>query len=169
MPSLTVLRNRAVLCRAVCLGQVDYQGTVLDFEQPFRRATMNDLVKEACGGCMAVCCRGEGGRGCCARGRGGCGRRACLHQGVLRRMAHLFGWALAFACPSLSPIHPACRRCRAVLCHAVLCCAAGLDVLSYGKDVDRVKQDAAEALKAPTSTLASDDRRKALAKVGGGE
>ena len=29
--------------------QVDYQGTLLDFEKPFRRATMNDLVKEATG------------------------------------------------------------------------------------------------------------------------
>lgn len=30
--------------------QVDYQGTILDFERPFRRVTMNDLVKETTGG-----------------------------------------------------------------------------------------------------------------------
>jgi lysyl-tRNA synthetase class 2 len=29
--------------------QLPYQGQVLDFESPFRRATMHDLVKDACG------------------------------------------------------------------------------------------------------------------------
>lgn len=29
---------------------MDYQGTVLDFESPFRRATMSELVAEATGG-----------------------------------------------------------------------------------------------------------------------
>ena len=29
--------------------QVSYQGTLLDFERPFRRVTMNDLVKEGTG------------------------------------------------------------------------------------------------------------------------
>jgi len=29
--------------------QLPYQGQVLDFESPFRRATMHDLVQDACG------------------------------------------------------------------------------------------------------------------------
>ena len=31
---------------------VPYQDLDLDFEQPFRRATMHDLVKEATGACV---------------------------------------------------------------------------------------------------------------------
>lgn len=41
---------------SVCT-QVDYQGTVLDFEKPFRRVTMNDLVKEITGGCTCTSTR----------------------------------------------------------------------------------------------------------------
>ena len=33
----------------VCVLQVSYQDTVLDFGAPFRRVTMNDLVKETTG------------------------------------------------------------------------------------------------------------------------
>ena len=29
--------------------QLPYQGQTLDFEAPFRRATMHDLVRDACG------------------------------------------------------------------------------------------------------------------------
>ena len=54
--------------------QLPYQGQVLDFESPFRRATMHDLVKDACGvdfeqfgsGDLEVrllCCWGGEGRG----------------------------------------------------------------------------------------------------------
>lgn len=36
--------------QAVCGRlQLPYQGQELDFEAPFRRATMHDLVKDACG------------------------------------------------------------------------------------------------------------------------
>lgn len=48
--------------------QLPYQGQELDFEAPFRRATMHDLVKDACGVDFAqlagdVEVRAGGGRG----------------------------------------------------------------------------------------------------------
>lgn len=58
-PAGAMPQARAACCAALqeVLGtlRVPYQGLELDFESPFRRATMHELVKEATGEPVAAC------------------------------------------------------------------------------------------------------------------
>ncbi|GFR51953.1 hypothetical protein Agub_g14475 [Astrephomene gubernaculifera] len=75
MMSLTEQLIRAC-ARAVCGStQLTYQGTPLDFGPPFRRASMAELVREACGldlepAIMAAAAEREGAEGGTAEGEG---------------------------------------------------------------------------------------------------
>lgn len=48
-PSLRAFSLQASLCFALPPSQIEYQGVSIDLSQPFRRATMLELVREGCG------------------------------------------------------------------------------------------------------------------------